>query len=115
MKELKETQRNYLVIHVFAGHAVRPNHETFFLTNGFDVDTGFYELFNAEHVIKQIATDNPYSYHIAVLAGRLKQKKNDFLSFELAKQVAKGQMEVYRKDLEEQARPKPPQQDDFRA
>ena len=72
MKELKETQKNYLVIHVFVGHAVRPNHETFYLTNSFDADTGFYELFNAEHMIKQIATDNPYSYHISVFAGRLK-------------------------------------------
>ena len=52
MKEMNTTKKNYLVIHVFAGHAVRPNHETFFLTNDLDIDTGFYELFNAEHMIK---------------------------------------------------------------
>ena len=54
-----------------------------------------------------MATDNPYSYNVAVFGGRLKQRKNDFLSFELAKQVAHGQMEVYRKDLEDNVKPKP--------
>ena len=84
MKELKNTSKSYLVIHVFAGHAVRPSHETFFLTNDHDADAGFYELFNIEHLIKQIASDYEYSYNIAVFAGKLKQKKSDFLSFNLA-------------------------------
>ena len=92
-KTLQEnSSKNYLILYVFAGHAVQMDGQSALLINEEDKNTRFYKRFQAEKSVRMLANQYPNSYHIAVFACRRDASKKEYYSMSVGEAKPEDEM-----------------------
>ena len=93
-----------LLFHIFAGYGALKDKNQTLLLNSYDPATSFYERFEAEKAVKQIAVQCPHSYNIAIFGSQRDPEKHTyaFYSHEMANQYV--MQETVKKEEEERKR-----------
>ena len=85
--KLKENKsQRVLIFHILAGHGSLKDKNQSLILNRYDQKTSFYERFEAEKAVKQIAIQCPNTYSIAVFGNSREPERHtyDFYSHEMA-------------------------------